>query len=244
MPRISSLSSPCTGSAVADSTTCRIRSRTCRRPATRPSARARPSSPTVGQPPRYALHHPQRVGSDDAIGLHVAQQLDQVFAGGGFARQGGPIGPATNGVACRQGRSLGSAPSWRLSSSDIVAVLWPWAGMRGGHHGRESSEVGWRAVNHRGHAGWLDGSGRPSPARISRVPAAPCSQPRAGPRVPAEQVQGAVHGQVGVMGGERLAAPWPRGRIHGAQTPGRPAMAGVRPRASGGSAGSWSTLVA
>ena len=32
-----------------------------------------------------AFHHPQRVGGDQAVGLRVAQQLDQVFAGGGLA---------------------------------------------------------------------------------------------------------------------------------------------------------------
>ena len=36
-----------------------------------------------------AFHHAQGVGGDQAVGLHVAQQLDQVFAGGRLAGQRG-----------------------------------------------------------------------------------------------------------------------------------------------------------
>ena len=48
------------------------------------------TSPTVrSDTAMRAFHHPQRVGRDQAVGLRVAQQLDQVFAGGGFAGKRG-----------------------------------------------------------------------------------------------------------------------------------------------------------
>ena len=66
-----------------------------------------------------AFHHSQGVGGDQAIGLGIAQQFDQIFAGAGFAgkHRADALQPAAPPFLRR--------PSWRscavlLSSSDMV----------------------------------------------------------------------------------------------------------------------------
>ena len=159
------------------------------------------TSPTVQVGHRdRAFHHPQRVGGDQAVGLRVAQQLDQVLAGGRLAGQhrADAVEPGTAlGWAFGRwvatvvlGHGLRASALWQRGKSSAAAV----------GSGEPPPPASVRAIQRFG-VGILDAESR----RGSRAPAAPCTRPRASSLVvPAEQVQGAVDGEVGVVGEQRL----------------------------------------